>query len=527
MTMTTNKTTMICLATVLLLHGTVATSSTCSLKLNLADKSRLKIASGVGSGILNGMNGTSPSDDVISRIKPKMWRGPLASWLWPNRESCTGYNTCCNDTACIPPYTEANRIKSLGIRQQYILNNIHYGQTSCEWYSFHQSPHNCSLPGGPQDPDLAMWTKSVRAAALQAKRIGLTDVGFDVWNEPNGQMKVQCMLPENEHICYFDANLTMDRFLALYDKAYSTIKGILPDARVIAPSIADGGPGLNGFNTSVFPWLQQFLRHTTAQNNTPDVLTWHVSVIGNNASLLEDNHRQLRAWASLEGVKLNAIGHNEVIGPQSTLSPAGNLAFLVTLEDLNVDHAARACWPDSVTSKSACWDNSLDALLTDDCNATLEPDCDTLQPRSNYFVYEVYAKTAGQSFASIRTLSESTPCENVDGFITINESGNITVALGTWKFKNASDLNDINIMLDLCDTHDNEWKNKGNVQADIYRIQDSGRAKGNISTLALAEPVQVYSNGSIGIRLQNISLNDVVTVNLFRTGNDGKLSLAN
>jgi hypothetical protein len=40
---------------------------------------------------------------------------------------------------------------------------------------------------------------------------------------------------------------------------------VAPSALVVAPSIADGGPGLFGFEKSVLPWLQAFLLHTHAK----------------------------------------------------------------------------------------------------------------------------------------------------------------------------------------------------------------------------------------------------------------------
>ena len=51
---------------------------------------------------------------------------------------------------------------------------------------------------------------------------------------------------------------------------------VAPQALVVAPSIADGGPGNYGFTRTIFPWLQRFLKHTHAQNTLPDVLSWHV-----------------------------------------------------------------------------------------------------------------------------------------------------------------------------------------------------------------------------------------------------------
>jgi hypothetical protein len=124
---------------------------------------------------------------------------------------------------------------------------------SCEWVALHRQPHNCSLPGGPTDPDLHAWIATVRSAALQAKRQGLNDVSFDVWNEPNGQAKVECMTTDK---CVYDANLTQTRFFALWDTAHAAVRQVLPTARMVGPSLADGGPGQFGFTRTVLPWLQ-------------------------------------------------------------------------------------------------------------------------------------------------------------------------------------------------------------------------------------------------------------------------------
>lgn len=92
-------------------------------------------------------------------------------------------------------------------------------------------------------------------------------------------------------------------------------------------------------------------------------------MVGANASELEGHHATLKAWAKSEGIPLPPIGHNEVIGPSESLSPAANLAFLSTLERLEVEHSCRACWTDDVTKQSPCNDNTLDSLLTNDCLA--------------------------------------------------------------------------------------------------------------------------------------------------------------
>lgn len=93
------------------------------------------------------------------------------------------------------------------------------------------------------------------------------------------------------------------------------------------------------------------------------------TVVGSNASELEEHHATLKAWAISEGIPLPPIGHNEIVGPSESLSPAANLAFLSTLERLEAEHSCRACWTDDMTKQSPCNDNSLDSLLTNDCLA--------------------------------------------------------------------------------------------------------------------------------------------------------------
>ena len=123
---------------------------------------------------------------------------------------------------------------------------------------------------------------------------------FDVWNEPNGQVKLECLA---HTACPYDANLTFSRFVDMYDRAFHVLRARTPSGRVLAPSLADGGPGNHGFYPSVLPWLQAFLTHAHSAGTLPDVLTWHVSAVGANASELAEHHAALKAWAAKVGIK--------------------------------------------------------------------------------------------------------------------------------------------------------------------------------------------------------------------------------
>jgi len=102
---------------------------------------RPRVVTGRAAGILNGLNLTAPAATIVAPLRLSMWRGPMASWLWPNRTACKGPGTCCTPLACAAPFAEAGRLAALGLRQQYILNGIHTGMGDCEWVSFNREPH--------------------------------------------------------------------------------------------------------------------------------------------------------------------------------------------------------------------------------------------------------------------------------------------------------------------------------------------------------------------------------------------------
>ena len=402
----------------------VSADTHCHLTASVRQPQR--VVAGRAAGLLNGMNLTAPADELISPLKFSMWRGPIASWLWPGRGGCTGAGTCCTPASCAPPFAEAERLARFGLRQQYIASGLLTGQGGCEWQSINNplNPHNCSLPGGPSDPAFKLWTDTIQSAANEAKRRGLaaTDFYLDVWNEPNAQHKVQCLVNSTTGPpCVFDANLTQSAFFKIWDVAHRTLREAFPGARLVGPSLADGGPGLYGFERSVFPWLQAFLQHTHAAGTSPDVLTWHVSTLHQNASALVEHHRMLNVWATAAGITLPAIGHNEIVGPAGAVSPAANFGFLSVLEQLQADHSVKACYPDPVTKQSPCWDNTLDGLLTDDCMKDAGPlraSCDTLERRPVYFAYKWYADAIGSPLGTFEASPGCGPAGTSVGLVT-------------------------------------------------------------------------------------------------------------
>jgi hypothetical protein len=309
---------------------------------------------------------------------------------------------------------------------------------------------------------MTLWEYTINVTALNAIRYGLMNMNnsnllyFDIWNEPNAQRNVQCMIENST--CPFDSNLTQSSFFNIYDKAHQVLRLVAPNAKIVAPSLADGGPGQNGFAT-VFPWLQSFLLHAHHSNTLPDVLSWHVSMIESNTSLLETQHILLKEWAKEHGITLPPIAHNEILSPRTTLSPAVTLNYLIMLERLKVEHSCRACWVDPVTKASPCNDNTLDGLLTNDClqntslgpNKGYKPACTPeLKPRSVYYAHQFFHDLRDQNqidmkiissnvsevseVSNISNVSNETTCVGIDGIAVINDKDEknnvVTVLLG-------------------------------------------------------------------------------------------------
>lgn len=223
----------------------------CNATIDLAVPPRPSNGATVG-GVLSAMNNSQPAAALIAPLVLSMFRGPPNTWLWPNRTGCTYRRTCCTAGSCSPPFYLADRLARLGLRQQYILGSLHRAVTRCDARSMQGSPHNCSLPGGPADPDLTEWEYTVAAVAREAKRRGLAHMYFDVWNEPNSELRTGCLAHDR---CPWDSNLTTAAFYRIHDAAHRTLRRELPTARLVAPSLGDGGPGIDGFR-SVLPWLQ-------------------------------------------------------------------------------------------------------------------------------------------------------------------------------------------------------------------------------------------------------------------------------
>jgi hypothetical protein len=231
------------------------------------------------------------------------------------------------------------------MRQQFVLSDVidaicHYQGTNLSM---------CGYPGMATDPNYRRWDQAVAGIVNEAVRRSNKELEFDIFNEPNGHTKYQT-----------EANLTL--FGEVWRRAVLRVRSALPDAVVIGPSIASGGPGIHGWADQK-SWLQKFLLLANKTHTLPTVLCWHFTSV--NASDMLSQHEEMRVWMKQQSIQnVSRFAHNEAIGPSQILSPAAALSQLAACEYGGVDHLCRACWTDKVSGKSPCWDHSLDGLLT-------------------------------------------------------------------------------------------------------------------------------------------------------------------
>jgi hypothetical protein len=70
--------------------------------------------------------------------------------------------------------------------------------------------------------------------------------------------------------------------------------------------------------------MQQFLLLANASGTLPTVLCWHFT--DSNASVMLEQHDEMRAWMGARSIRVSKFAHNEVTGPAQTLSPAVTLS---------------------------------------------------------------------------------------------------------------------------------------------------------------------------------------------------------
>eukprot|EP01047_Picozoa_sp_COSAG01_P070966 COSAG01_NODE_10897_length_2056_cov_2.512519_2_plen_130_part_00 len=89
--------------------------------------------------------------------------------------------------------------------------------------------------------------------------------------------------------------------------------------------------------------MQQFLLLANASGTLPTVLCWHFT--DSNASVMLEQHDEMRAWMGARNIRVSKFAHNEVTGPAQTLSPAVALSMVRGRSILTLELPRISCPP--------------------------------------------------------------------------------------------------------------------------------------------------------------------------------------
>jgi hypothetical protein len=188
------------------------------------------------SGFLYGLSadGTAPAGALLADTKPQLFRGGAVDVDYP-----CGWEASCGMSGYEARFAtilaQANRAKSLGANYQWLLSDT--------W-----NDGNVDYPG--DGGNWSPWEAFLTQAVDDALSNNMTNVEFDIWNEPDNS--------------YF-----WPRSTAQYDQMWITA---VQTIRSLDPSAVIVGPDYSTYNSSE---LQSWL--TWAQSNSvlPNILSWH------------------------------------------------------------------------------------------------------------------------------------------------------------------------------------------------------------------------------------------------------------
>lgn len=289
------------------------------------------------SGFLNSFGVDKPADEMISPLKPKLFRVRADDQF-----------------LFAPGFYE--RVTALGARIQatltapYVIKYVGYAQGGLD-----ESSNN--WPG--DNNDWTLWENFVEEVILKAKARKLV-VEWDIWNEPDLRTRTYWKRSKEQ---YFET----------WTRAVSKIRTIDREAMVVGPS----------YTNEDIEYLKDFLLYARDRNVLPDVLSWHEN--GDSSGIqIASRKKYIEKFMYKNNICIKHISINEFGPTEYQFAPGTFVSHFAWLERTKVRSAAKSAW-DEPDGGNNCWNYSLDGLLTDT----------TLQPRAIWWAYKAYADVTG------------------------------------------------------------------------------------------------------------------------------------
>jgi hypothetical protein len=373
------------------------------------------------SGFLHGMNSTTPSPTLVNPLKPKFFRGDVDF----TQDSGT-----------------YGRISSLSATPIWVLGD--------SWISAGNARTVSSST-------MSAWNTLVANTVRNAIAKGQT-FQWDIWNEPD--------LTE-----YWTG--TEADYLAMWQNAVNTIRGIDPNQIIVGPSTCC---------SAWSAWPTDLMVFAKANNVLPNIVTLHE--FSGSAGLATDM-AAAKSFLAANDPSVTLVEATEMVDQGTTYLPGGNMKYIAAVERSQIQGAMHACW------NNDCWDNSLDGLIGTD-GATIH---------AVWYAYQAYASITGN-------IVGITPGASVDGV-----AGQDGVAHQAYSvFGRQSGTGDVVITYNNISSA-SYLNNGGSVHVTAFTLanDNGGGSTGPVQIFSADVPV---NSNSISVTIPSMGTDDVAIVQL-------------
>jgi hypothetical protein len=282
------------------------------------------------------------------------------------------------------------------------------------------------------------WNTTIRNFLIDTK--GTRIAFFDLLAEPDATFK----------------NVSRVQLYELAKDAYSLVKQIRPEAKIVGPSIISFKPLV----------LEDLISNMVKDGIRFDAISWHE--LGNDPEIIATHvatfKSLLQKYPAICQPSCPQIHINEYQGEDTMLIPGHAVGWLSALEASNINQANRACWGGDKGSPilyESCWHGFSGFLMSDN-----------LTPQPLYWIYKFYAELNASRLATKSTVSKITA---ISGQLS---NGRIGILVGNYGMsQNAVRLQLVNFM-------------KASARIDVIRI---GNTFNQVKSLPRVDPVKAVN----------------------------------
>jgi hypothetical protein len=445
-------------AAAFILPATHAAADTLSTTATIDLSQPGKAPTHAGSGFLYGLSqdGSGPADSLLAPLTPTLFRGGGArisggGWIGDGYTAGSGFQV--RMTSALD---QARRVEPAPYDATYhLLVSDLYGADTTQ-------PSNTVYPC--DNGNCSNWISFIDTVVADVQASGLTNVDYDIWNEPDGTG-------------FWPRGVNSSQYFQMWNAAVNEIRRLAPSAVIVGPSFSQ-------YNSS---FMQTWLSTTKADGTLPNILNWH---FGDDPVA---DATQTESIESSLGISPIPLTVNEYL--QSSEQNAGDTAWwLDRFAQSDITQAAHAIW------SNCCTVPSLDSVLSGTGSLATTT--------GQWWVYRAYAALSGHLVAT------SSGNADVTVAASENQGQDQAVALiGNDSGETGTTTVQVNGLSSV------PWiESGGNVNVTLQRIPDQTDL--SAPTTVTEESVPVV-NGSISLPVTFQAANDAFFLTLSPTNTGG------